>query len=335
MKIVITGATGNVGTSVLEALDDEPAVTEVVGLARRQSRLPTDKARMVSADISRDDLVPHFRGADAVIHLAWMIQPLRDEKLLDAVNVQGSRRVFEAALAAGVPSIVYASSVGVYGPGPKDRAVDETWATTGVPSSLYSRQKVLVERQLDDIERDNPQVRIVRMRTGLVFKRGAASEMRRYFVGRLVPTWLFRKRLIPIVPDIPQLRFQAVHGLDAGRAYCQAVVSDVRGAFNVAAEPIIDADALARMFDARKVPMRARTLRRLVKASYRLRLQPSSPGLLDMALQLPIMDIRRAHEELGWTPRRSATEAIMEVFEGIKEKAGMRTAPLEPARQVT
>jgi UDP-glucose 4-epimerase len=333
MKIVITGATGNVGTSVIESLAEDPAVTEIVGLARRKPDLSFDKTRLVSADVTRDDLERHFAGADAVVHLAWLIQPERNPKLLEAVNVQGSRRVFEAAIAAGVPAIVHASSFGVYAAGPKDRPVGEGWSTAGIPTSLYSCQKSIVERHLDEIEREHPSLRVVRLRTGLVLKRPAASELHRNFLGRFVPMWLFRKRLIAVVPDIPQLRVQALHGTDVGRAYRQAILSDVRGPFNIAADPVLDADVVARLFGARKVRMKARTLRRLVVASYRLHLQQTSPGLIDMALQLPIMDITRAHEELGWHPQTSATEALMEVFEGMKEKAGMRTPPLQPARQ--
>jgi UDP-glucose 4-epimerase len=335
MKIVITGATGNVGTSLLETLAQDSAVDELLGLARRKPNVSFEKTRFVSVDVAKDDLVPHLAGADAVVHLAWMIQPIPKEKLLEAVNVEGSRRVFEATIAAGVPSLVYASSVGTYAASTKDHPVDESWSTAGIPSSLYSRQKAYVERQLDGVEREHPELRIVRMRPGLTFKRGSASEMHRYFLGRLVPSWLLDKRFIPVVPDIPQLRFQGVHTRDVAQAYRLALLSDVRGAFNLAADPVLDPDVLAKLFRARKVRIKARTLRRLLNVTYRLRLQPSSPGLLDMALQIPIMDVSRANEVLRWRPSMSSTEALMEVFEGIGDKAGMRTGPLEPARQLS
>src|SRR5215210_1752934 len=102
MRIVVTGATGNVGTSVLRALADDPRVEEIVGLARRLPRSEHPRTRWVQADVATAPLEPVFRGADAVIHLAWLIQPSRDEDQLEAVNVVGSRRVFEAAAAARV-----------------------------------------------------------------------------------------------------------------------------------------------------------------------------------------------------------------------------------------
>ena len=239
MRVVVVGATGNVGTSLLEALRGEPAVESVLGLARRLPELELPKVEWARADVSRDDLVPHFRGADCVVHLAWKIQPSRDGGALRATNVHGSTRVFLAAAEADVPALVYASSVGAYSPGPKDRRVDESWPTEGIPSSFYSRHKAEVERILDHFEADHhhPQMRVVRLRPGLIFKREAATGIRRLFAGPFLPSPLLHPRLLPVVPDLPRLRFQAVHSLDVGHAYRLAIVSpDARGAFNVAAE---------------------------------------------------------------------------------------------------
>src|SRR5215203_572101 len=108
MRIVIVGATGNVGTSVLEALAADGAVESILGIARRPTDARYAKTQFVSADVTRDDLVPHFRGADCVIHLAWLIQPSHDRSTLRATNVDGSARVLEAVSAAGVPAVVAA-----------------------------------------------------------------------------------------------------------------------------------------------------------------------------------------------------------------------------------
>ena len=83
-----------------------------------------------------------------------------------------------------MPALVYASSVGAYSPGPKDRRVDESWPTAGIESSFYSRHKAEVERLLDRFERETPSVRVVRLRPALIFKREAASGIRRLFAAR-------------------------------------------------------------------------------------------------------------------------------------------------------
>jgi UDP-glucose 4-epimerase len=330
MRVAVVGATGNVGTSLLRALGDDPSIEEIVGIARRRPQLSFPRTTWVCADIVTDDLVSVFRGADAVVHLAWLIQPSRDRATTRSVNVDGSRRVFEAAAAAGVGTIVYASSVGAYSPGPKDRRVDESWPTGGIQTSFYSRDKSDVEAILDGFEAAHTDIRVVRLRPGLIFKGEAASGIRRLFAGPLLPTPLLRRRLIPIVPAMERLRFQALHSFDVGEAYHLALTREVRGAFNVAAEPVLDPPELARLLGARPVPVAPRVLRTAVTASWKLRLQPTPPGWLDIALGVPLMDTTRAREELGWTPKRTAGEALLELIDGMRRGEGLDTAPLEP-----
>jgi nucleoside-diphosphate-sugar epimerase len=328
MRVVVIGATGNVGTSVVAALAEAGDVEEIVAVARRVPGRPLPGTTFVAADIACDDLVPILRGADAVIHLAWLIQPGRDERVTHAVNVDGSNRVFSAVLEAGVPALVYASSVGAYSPGPKDRLVDESWPTEGIPASFYSRHKATVERSLDRLEREHPALRVVRMRPGLIFKAQAATGIRRLFLGPLFPSRLIRPGLIPVVPDTPRLRFQAVHSDDVGTAYAQAVVSDLRGAFNLAAEPVLDPAELSRILHARRVKVPASVLRGAAAATYAARLQPAEPGWVDMALSVPLMDCRRAHSELGWIPVRDAATTLRELLAGLTVSADFDTPPL-------
>lgn len=329
MRIVVTGATGNVGTSVLDALVADPAVDEIVGLARRRPRISLPKVTWVAADVVDADLASVFEGADCVIHLAWLMQPTRDRSVTQAVNVEGSARVFHAVGAAGVPALVYASSVGAYSPGPKDRRVDESWPTDGIESNYYSREKSAVERRLDRFEAESPETRVVRLRTALIFKHDAASEIRRYFAGPLLPNPLIRRSLIAVVPKDDRLVFQALHGADAGEAYRLAALGDAHGAFNVAADPVLDARTLGRALGARPIPVHTPTLRALADVTWRLRLQPTAPSWLDLGLAVPLMDTTRVRQELGWTPRHTADEALVELLDGMREGAGYDTPPLE------
>jgi UDP-glucose 4-epimerase len=328
MRIVITGATGNVGTSLLEALRPEQQVEHIVGIARRPPRQSFPRTEIISADITAADLTELFAGADAVVHLAWLIQPGHDESATRRVNVTGSARVFTAAARADVPTLIYASSVGAYSAGPKDRLVNESWPTDGTPTSFYARHKAITERMLDRLERERPQMRIVRMRPALIFKREAATEVRRLFLGPLVPRTLLRPGLIPFVPDLPRLRFQAVHSLDVGEAYRRALLSDARGAFNLAADPPLGPSELAEILSARPVRIPASLLRTGAALTFALRLQPTEPGWLDMGLAVPLMDSTRARSVLGWEPLRSATDAIAELIAGIHDGADLDTPPL-------
>jgi UDP-glucose 4-epimerase len=329
MKVVVTGATGNVGTSTVEALSKSPEIEEIVGLARREPDRELPKTSWVEANVLTADLAAIFEGADAVIHLAWAIQPSRDAVTLERINVEGSRRVFEAVAAAGVPKLVHASSVGAYSHGPKDREVDESWPTEGTPSSFYSRHKVAVERELDRFEAGNPETPVVRLRPALIFKDEAATEIRRLFIGPFLPSFLLRRGLLLALPRVERLRFQAVHSDDVGQAYLRAVLADVSGAFNIAAEPPLSSGEMAERLGVRSFPVPARVVRRLADLSWRMHLQPTPPGWLDMAQNVPLMSSARARAELGWEPRHSAVEALEELLEGLRRGHGGETPPLE------
>ena len=331
MRIVVIGATGNVGTSVLRALSEEDRVESVLGVARRRPGLRMDKVEWATADVSKDDLVPLVRGADAVVLLAWLIQPSRDLNKLWMVNVEGSMRAARAVAEAGVPALLYASSVGAYSPGPKDRAVDEGWSTGGTPTSYYAREKAEVERRLDRFETEHPEVRVVRMRQALTFKSEAAEGQRRLFAGPFFPEFLARPEFINLVPSIRGLRAQVVHSFDVGEAYRLALLNEeARGAYNLATEPVVDPDELARIFGALPVPVPVGLARAAARISWQLRLQPVPEGWLDLALSVPVMDITRARRELGWVPRYDAAQTLLDELKGMREGAGLDTPPLSP-----
>jgi nucleoside-diphosphate-sugar epimerase len=333
-RIVVTGATGNVGTSVIRELAADPLVSSIVGIARRRPEWSSDKLTWHTADLGDEGpagrLDDVLAGADAVIHLAWMIQPARDPLTTWRTNVLGSIRLFDAVARARVPALVHASSVGAYSPGPKDRRVTEDWPTHGWPAAAYTREKSYVERVLDAFEPAHPDVRVVRMRPAFLFKRESASEQRRLFAGPMVPGNLVR--FLPFVPDVPGLRLQAVHTDDAAQAYRLAALGDVRGAVNLAVEPVLDAALLADLLDARVVSLPTRVLRTPLAAAWRLHATPASPDLFDAALHLPLLDSTRARTELGWQPEHDAAGAVAELLAGLREGAGAPTAPLTPDR---
>lgn len=329
MRIVVTGATGNIGTSLLDALVADPRVGSVVGLARRRPRRSLPKVTWVQADVGVDDLRPHLAGADAVAHLAWAVQGTRDPQAGHRTNVVGSARLLEAAVAAGVPAVVFASSIAAYSPGPKDPPVDETWPTHGIPGSRYSEEKCYVERLLDRLAETAPATRIVRLRPSLVVKEEAASGLRRLFIGPLVPGTVLARRAVPVVPDVPGLRFQVVHSDDVAEAFRLALTRpDASGAYNVAADPVLGAPELARLVGGRPVPVPAGWLRGALHLAWNLHLQPTDPAWLDVVLRSPVVDATRLRRELGWSPRQGSGANLEEVLSGLGRDAGRDTPPL-------
>ncbi len=329
MRVVVTGATGNIGTSLVQSLSNDDQITEILGMARRLPDWNPPKTTFVAADIRAPGLAERWRGADAVVHLAWAFQPTHRPLETWDVNVIGGIRAFEAAATAGAGTLVYASSVGAYSPA-DGRRVDESWPTHSMPTAAYGREKAYLERYLDAFEQRHPHIRVVRLRPAFVFQRAAASEQRRIFASPLLPPWLVRRSRIPAVPAPAGLRFQAVHARDAAEAFRSAVVGDARGAFNIAAEPVIDLDTLGSLLGARPIAVPAAAARMAVGVAWRLHLVRADHELLDLFLHLPLLDAGRARRDLGWVPTYTGVEAFTEMLDGMAEGAGGPTAPLEP-----
>ncbi|TDC88219.1 NAD-dependent epimerase/dehydratase family protein [Saccharopolyspora aridisoli] len=327
-RVAIVGATGNIGTSVVEALRGDPQVEGIIALSRREPPEQGPGVRWERTDVRQDDLVGKFASVDTVVHLGWIFQPTHDPVTTWRTNVLGSIRVFEAAAAAGVRHLVYASSVGAYSPGPAGRSVDETWPTHGWPAAAYSREKAYLERFLDAFERQHPDIRVVRMRTAFCFKPESAEQQRRLFIGPFLPNKLAHPELLPVLPLPTGLRFQAVHSDDVGESYRLAILSDSRGAFNVAADPVVDFSALADLLQVRPAAVPAPMVRAVLAAAWNLHLVPASPDLFDAFLRLPMMDTGRAREELGWSPRRSSTAAVADFLRGLRSATGDSSPPL-------
>src|SRR5581483_5823154 len=101
-----------------------------------------------------------------------------------------------------------------------------------------------------------------------------------------------------------------------------------RGAFNLAADPPIGPPELAEILQARRLRMPRAALRAAAAATFALRLQPSEPGWVDMALAVPLLDSTRALRELGWQPTRTGTEALTELIAGMRSGTDYATPPL-------
>jgi nucleoside-diphosphate-sugar epimerase len=282
----------------------------------------------VTADIATDALAPHFKGAEAVVHLAWQFQPTHRPMETWRANVLGSGRVFDAVSRADVPIFVHASSVGAYSPG-TGRRVDESWPTDSVPTAGYGREKAYVERILDDFEARHPEVRVARLRPAFIFQRRAATEQRRIFAGPFVPNWIVRPGLLPVIPIPSGLRFQAVAAHDVADAYLRAVMCDsARGAFNIAADPVIDGATLADLLGTRAITVPAAAARAFVVLAWNAHIIPTEPALLDLVLALPQLDCSKARSELGWNPTMSSVDAMRSLLEGFAAGAGAASPPL-------
>src|SRR3954451_11894699 len=337
--VAVTGASGNVGTALLRRLPGS-GVAEVRALARRQ---PPDVAPYAGVrwhltdlgEAASEDVLPEFlAGADAVVHLAWALQPGRHPEQLRRVNVEGTRRVVRAAVAAGVPHVVHMSSLGAYAPASVGLKVAEDWPTTGIPSSQYSRDKAEAERAVREVLARHPETVGTIVRPTLVLQPAAASEIGRYFLG---PVVLGLGRLLPpplahLLPlPLPGLAVSFVHADDVADGLARILDRRASGAFNLAAEPLMDGDVIAKTLGTVRVPVPRLVLRTALSAAFHARLVPTEPGWLDIGLQAPALESTRARKLLDWAPFHRGDETLAQFVAALGRGDGGPGPLLEPA----
>jgi nucleoside-diphosphate-sugar epimerase len=331
VRIVITGASGNVGTALLRAL---PAEHDVVGVARRPpaSRGIYQRVEWHPLDLTEteavNDLNRIFEGADAVVHLAWGFQPTRDTRYLTRLGVGGTSAVLRAAQSAGVGQMVHMSSVGTYAAGRYGQRVDESWPATGIPTSAYSRDKASAEALLDDHDRrlGSKAIAVARMRPGFIVQRAAAGGLMRYGLPGYVPM-----QVVPHLPLLPldrRLCIPLIHADDVASAIVLAVERRATGPFNLASEPPIGRDDVAAALGARPLHVPSGVLGTLVDVSWRARLQHIDRGWLDLAFAVPLLDCSRARSELGWVPTWTSKQALTDLLDGVAGGAHTDSPPL-------
>ncbi|MCV7420294.1 NAD-dependent epimerase/dehydratase family protein [Mycobacterium yunnanensis] len=324
LRVAVTGPTGEIGISTIEALEAHPDVTQILGMARR----PFDPAeRGWSKTVYRqgdildrdavDDLVSE---ADVVVHLAFIIMGTREESA--KINLAGTRNVFEATVSGGPRRLVYTSSVAAYGyhsdnPVP----ITEDVPTRGTPAHYYSEQKAACEQVLAEVTAGSG-LEVFVLRPCIVAgpKAPALAEAMPWNqlpdpVRRLV-------RAVPVLkppmPD-PGTPVQLVHHDDVASAVALAATTTTAppGAYNIAGDGLLTFSDVGRALGARpvKVPHVAAVATSEVLA--RLPFVPSALEWLHAGRASTVMDTSKAKDELGWQPTFTAAETLAALAETV------------------
>jgi UDP-glucose 4-epimerase len=308
MRVVVTGSSGQLGSLVLSGLAANRKVKSVVALDLAPPSIPSAKTTWIKADIRDPGLDRHFEGADALIHLAFIVAKKVDRELMHEVNVEGSRRMFEYAAGAGVRTIVYSSSLAAYGVvhGHPEPIVEETPRKRTSPLT-YSVNKYDVEEFLDGFEPQHPEMRVVRIRPGiLIGLRNAHGQ-----------DGLFRRR---ILLNASKARLPFVWDEDVAQAVLLALFADARGAFNVCADEQLNAEELARRtgFRLLSVPFKSVHAGARILSTLGLKIDPDWVKVADVEL---VASSERAKHELGWKPVCPTAESLLRHYDAIAPRS--------------
>lgn len=312
LSVAVTGIAGFLGQRLLVRLDAEPAVGRIVGLDVREPlrRVPALETHRV--DVARQDLVPLLEGVDVVVHLAAIVDPIADEALMARVNVDGTRRVLDAAAAAGVRKIVRVSTTAAYG----------AWATNPLPLTedaplrpnpgfSPATQAAEVERLLHQWHQERPEVTVTTLRAAPVLGAGADHLWARLLTGA--------GRLRVRGDGSPPV--QVVHVDDAAAALALVVREDHPGVFNVAADGWLTAEAAAALLPRPKLPpLPPDVLRRALARTWSTGVGDIPPGVLPYLVHPWVVAADRL-EALGWTPAHTNEETLLETVDAAAAPA--------------
>jgi UDP-glucose 4-epimerase len=322
LSVAVTGPTGEIGRAFLAELEREPRVGRVVGMARS----PFDpvahgwkKVEYRRGDIlDREAVDGLVAGADAVVHLAFVIVAGRGDSR--AINLSGSRNVFEATAAAGVPRLVYTSSVAAYGFDPgAPQPLREDAPARGSRRHPYSAHKAEVEIELEQVLAgsateayvfrpcivagpDAP--RLVELVPLLAVSRRLPGPLRRA-LGRA-------PALRPVLPDTG-VPFQLVHHDDVATALRAAVLGEGEpGAYNLAGPGELTISDLAHELGWHALPVPRLAVGAAAETIARLPFLPAEAAWIEAVRRPLLIDPSRAERELGWKPRHGALETLAE-----------------------
>ena len=323
LTVAVTGPTGTFGHGLVPLLQADPRVRSVVGIARR----PFDPAGegWTKMEYRRGDvrdeaaLREAFSGADVVVHLAFLIVG-GARATTRAINVEGTLNAFRAAAAAGAKRFVYASSVAAYGFHPDNPVgMTEEWPTRPAARLFYAQEKAELEGLLQAEAAQHPELDLYLLRPPVVLGPhtvgakdvlpGPLAPLGRRLQGR------FRRLPFPVLTGVPDLPLQLVHEADVGSALLQCVVgAGPAGAYNIAGDGVLTAVDVARELGFVPVPLPARPFQVAARAAARLPGLPSVGEWVEAASHPAVMDTSKAKEQLGWSPRYSALEALRDTL---------------------
>lgn len=306
MKVVVTGGSGQLGSLVLARLAAHRKVKRVVALDLTPPTVASAKLDWKIADLRDPGLDRHFEGADALMHFAFVVARRVPPEVRHAVNVEGSRRMFEYAARAGLRTVVYSSSISAYGHDPARReplredSPRTRW--TGLP---YASDKFEVEAFLDEFEPSHPELRIVRLRPAILVGRRITHE---------IAGGLAKRRLVEVSPNPMPL----VWDEDVADAAMAALERDVRGAFNLAADEQRPASELARATGFRLVRLPRGLL--MAAAPVLGRLVDTDASWFGAGDAYFPASSERARSELGWKPVCPTAVDVLRHFDAVTPK---------------
>ncbi|MDN5892858.1 MAG: SDR family oxidoreductase [Nocardioides sp.] len=315
MLILVTGGNGFLGSSVVDGLAASGHEVVSADLTVSAPRAEQQCVTSVVMDVTDAELVDRVIGEhrpDCVVHLASVVTPGKDSSrgLEYAVDVDGSRHVFEACLRHDVRRVVVSSSGAAYGYHRDNPArLTEDDPVRGNREFAYSHHKRRVEEMLAELRDTEPGLEQVVLRIGTILGERVDNQITALFE---------RKRLLKIRgADSP---FVFIWDTDVVAIIEQAVTGSVTGVFNVAGDGALTIDEIARLLHKSTLAVPEPLLRGALAVGSRLGLTAYGPEQTKFLQFRPVLANDRLKEVFGFAPTHTSRQA----FEAWCASAGAR-----------
>jgi UDP-glucose 4-epimerase len=331
LTVAVTGPTGDLGIALVDALERARGVKKIIGMARRPfdpAEVGWKKTEYRQGDVQdRESVRDAVKGADAVVHLAFAILSASDATR--AVNIEGSKIVFEEAAKAGSERICYASSVAAYG----FHQDNPDWLTEEVPprgtrEHFYSAQKAEVEQVLDEVLKRRTKTSAYVFRPCVVAGPKAQMLLDAIPYIRLsdsmpdpvIRLLSFMPMLRPVIPD-PGTRFQLVHEDDVASAFVAGVLGKgPPGPYNLAGGGTLKMSDLADALGWYSIAVPELAVGATAEVIARLPVAPPQLSWIHSVRKEVLMKTDRARKELRWKPKHTSKATLKELVAAHREQ---------------
>jgi UDP-glucose 4-epimerase len=334
LTVAVTGPTGDIGRSLLRALDRSRDIKAVNAMARRPfdpEEAGLRKTRYGLGDVlDRESVDRLVQDADVVVHLAFLILGGLEET--ERINIEGSRNVFEATVAAKAQRLVYASSVAAYGfHADNPEQLTEDVPPRGTERHYYSAQKAKLEGVLNEITAGTA-TSAYTFRPCIVAGPDALAllenipyiQLSDKMPGAVLRALELMPALKPVLPD-PGVPFQLVHHDDVATALRAAVVGRGEpGVYNLAGPGKLTMSDLASALGWYSVPMPEIAMDAAAELVARLPFVPAEAQWIEAVRTPVLMDTAKARRELGWRPRHVARETLQQMVDAARSEQLIR-----------
>ncbi len=316
MRLLVTGISGYLGGVVLRSLEDEPSVEEIVGIDVRPPATVSRKLRFRALDVrDRAGVREAMRDCDAALHMAFILDEIRDKGETHDINVNGSKNVFQACLEAGVPWLIQISSMAAFGAHPDNPfPLHEEEYPRGDPRCYYSYGKAEIEHYLYRLTQLHPELALTILRPCVIVGEDMDNTVSRIFSRRLA-----------MRPRDSDPHTQFIHQDDLAEAIRLVLLSGARGIYHVTSDDTIALSEMTRRANMIAPRVSADLMCALADLAFRLRLSPMSSHWINMFRHSMVGGNDKIKRELGWRPTYTSRELFELVLKaGRMAKEGRR-----------